>query len=146
MLEKFSEDVLKIEQLLRKINILLKKRLIYLVKDFAITPSQFRLLIILKKRGKSNMKELVKNLHRKPSTVTGIVDRLVNKGFVERSASTEDRRLVRVVLTESGEELVSKIRDQALLLLKGDLQNFTEKERKDFVLLLEKYCRQIEDN
>jgi DNA-binding MarR family transcriptional regulator len=43
------------------------------------------------------------------ATLTGIIDRLENLGFVERRASKEDRRAVLVCLTGKGREVVGEI-------------------------------------
>jgi DNA-binding MarR family transcriptional regulator len=37
-----------------------------------------------------------------PAVVTGIVDRLERRGYVQRRADAEDRRVVRLALTEAG--------------------------------------------
>ena len=37
-----------------------------------------------------------------PAVVTGIVDRLEKRGYVQRKADPEDRRVVRLALTEAG--------------------------------------------
>jgi DNA-binding MarR family transcriptional regulator len=39
------------------------------------------------------------------STVTGIIDRLEQKGFVERSRISPDRRVITISLTDRGKEL-----------------------------------------
>ena len=44
------------------------------------------------------------------ATLTGIVDRLENLGFVERRASKTDRRAVLVCLTAKGREAVGEIK------------------------------------
>jgi DNA-binding MarR family transcriptional regulator len=43
-----------------------------------------------------------------PSTVTGVVDRLENKGYVIRGRDATDRRIVTVSLTAAGKELAKK--------------------------------------
>lgn len=48
-----------------------------------------------------------------PSTVTGLVDRLVNQGLVRREEDERDRRLVRNFLTEAGERTVGDLERQA---------------------------------
>jgi DNA-binding MarR family transcriptional regulator len=40
------------------------------------------------------------------STITGIIDRLEQKGFVLRSRTSPDRRVITISLTEKGTELV----------------------------------------
>lgn len=45
---------------------------------------------------------IAKELMVTPAVVTGIVDRLERRGFVRRTADADDRRVVRLSLTDSG--------------------------------------------
>ena len=47
-----------------------------------------------------------------PAVVTGIVDRLEKRGFVQRRADSDDRRVVRLVLTEAGRAQSMAIEDE----------------------------------
>jgi DNA-binding MarR family transcriptional regulator len=72
------------------------------------------------------------------ATVTGIIDRLENLGFVERRASEEDRRAVLVCLTGKGRKVVDEIKE-----LLGDanrqfLADLTPREQKQLHGLLQK--------
>jgi len=69
---------------------------------------QTRLLGILRDR-EPTMHELAKLLELDKSSVTGLVDRGERRGLVKRVSSTEDRRVVRIVLTEEGRSLVSQV-------------------------------------
>ncbi len=51
------------------------------------------------------MGELAHHLHCDSSNITGIVDRLTERGLVERRAADGDRRVKLVALTEAGREL-----------------------------------------
>jgi DNA-binding MarR family transcriptional regulator len=44
-----------------------------------------------------------------PSTAVGLVDRLVNQGFVERCVDRWDARVVRLTLTPAGEAMVEEL-------------------------------------
>lgn len=50
------------------------------------------------------MSELAELTNQSAGTLTGIVDRLIDDGLVQRVRDTEDRRVVQVALTEAGEE------------------------------------------
>ena len=52
--------------------------------------------------GSLSQLELGRHLRVKPSTVNGIVDRMVERGLVERSADASDARRRRVALTQGG--------------------------------------------
>jgi DNA-binding MarR family transcriptional regulator len=63
---------------------------------------QARTLIHLSVAGRRRMGELADDLGVKLPTATRIVDRLVERGMVARSASPDDRRVVWVEPTEEG--------------------------------------------
>lgn len=50
--------------------------------------------------------ELAAILGIHPSTVTGLVDKLADRGMIDRQRSTDDRRSTRLRLTTSGERLL----------------------------------------
>jgi MarR family transcriptional regulator, organic hydroperoxide resistance regulator len=56
------------------------------------------------------MRELTEILAVPPSSVTGLVDTLVERHTLERISDPEDRRIVRVKLTQNGLEYVTTIR------------------------------------
>jgi MarR family transcriptional regulator, organic hydroperoxide resistance regulator len=51
------------------------------------------------------MSELAEALHCDNSNVTGIVDRLEDRGLVERRSATHDRRVKMLVVTPKGAEV-----------------------------------------
>lgn len=56
------------------------------------------------------MRELTETLALPPSSVTGLVDTLVERQALERISDPDDRRVVRVRLTSSGLEYVAQVR------------------------------------
>jgi DNA-binding MarR family transcriptional regulator len=91
------------------------------------------------------MGELSQALGVPLSTATRIVDWLVKNGNVERLPDPEDRRIVRVTLTETGRAMYQagneSIRKRAELLLRP----FTADERENLVLLLNKLVQGLEN-
>jgi len=59
--------------------------------------------------GRQPARELGRECHMLASTVTGVIDRLELAGHVRRERDSRDRRIVWVVLTEEGEQLVERI-------------------------------------
>ena len=57
------------------------------------------------------MRHLSNNICMKPSSLTGVVDALVERGWLERHANETDRRVVLVALTNSGREYVNVVRE-----------------------------------
>jgi DNA-binding MarR family transcriptional regulator len=76
--------------------------------------SVFELLALMmsEKYQAVTMSSLAQGMSVPMSTATGIVDRLVKKGLLERGRSEEDRRVVTVSLTESGKEVIEDLKGQ----------------------------------
>jgi DNA-binding MarR family transcriptional regulator len=69
---------------------------------------QTRLLGVLRDR-EPTMQELARLLELDKSSVTGLIDRAEERGYVRRARSREDRRAVRVRLTASGRRTVDRV-------------------------------------
>lgn len=65
--------------------------------------------------GPQRMSDLAEQAQTSQASLTGIVDRLEERGLVERCRSSEDRRVVEVLLTEKGR---SDMRASHALMLK----------------------------
>jgi DNA-binding MarR family transcriptional regulator len=74
-----------------------------------ITMSQFKTLLVLYGMEKASMGELADALGTGVSTVTGIVDRLVDHGLVVREEDPRDRRVVVARPTATGLALVDRL-------------------------------------
>lgn len=79
------------------------------------------------------------------ATMTGIVDRLVRLGLVERRRSEADRRSVLVCLTPTGEALLGKARRQRQERMRRILAHFSPEEREAIVHLLQKYLQVLRE-
>lgn len=58
----------------------------------------------------TTMRQLSSTIRMKPSSLTGVVDALVERGWLERHTDDLDRRVVLVALTNSGREYVTVVR------------------------------------
>jgi MarR family transcriptional regulator, organic hydroperoxide resistance regulator len=76
--------------------------------SFGISGPQLWALKILSQEGGLNLGHLSSKMYLRPSTVTGVIDRLENKGLVVRTRDPDDRRVVKVKLTPAGEDQVKK--------------------------------------
>ncbi len=138
MEKEFSSQTVELEALMRKVTMLLNKRTKNTLKDFDITPPQFMALLTLHHKKESIMSDLVQRMHMSPPTATGIIDRLVKQCYVERFRSEEDRRIVKVRLTEKGQKLLEEVREVRLSILEADLKELTKDELEQLIKILEK--------
>jgi len=75
------------------------------VATFDLSPPQAKCLRYLAHAGPVPMRDVALQLGCDASNVTGIVDRLEQRGLVERRAAPADRRVKTLVITSSGTEL-----------------------------------------
>ncbi len=71
--------------------------------------SQAHALQLLVSSAACSQSELVRNLHLEKSTVSRLVDSLVNRGWVERVPNPQSRRENHLVLTPSGRNVAEKL-------------------------------------
>ena len=79
-----------------------------------VTMSQFKVLVLLQKEGALRVSEIAAALAVSQAVVTGVTDRLVHKGLVERVGDPHDRRVVICRLTEEGSQLTLSITRSSL--------------------------------
>src|SRR3954467_5579782 len=81
-----------------------KQRLVAMAQEFELAPQQMIALRMLGS-GPRKMSDLAHALFCDNSNVTGIVDRLEERGLVRREAAEGDRRVKLLVLTDEGEQM-----------------------------------------
>ncbi|HEX7663787.1 MAG TPA: MarR family transcriptional regulator [Polyangiaceae bacterium] len=99
--------------------------------------AQVRLLGILRGR-EPGMLELADYLRLDKSSITGLVGRAEERGFVRRSPSPDDRRAVRVSLTAKGRELARTFAKQVAAELETLVEGWSEADRKKLTALAER--------
>ena len=77
-----------------------------------LTVGQLRTLSIIATERSINTKRLAEELGVTSSNMTGIVDRLVKQGFVTRQENPEDRRMLQIRITPSGEAMLTDLREK----------------------------------
>jgi DNA-binding MarR family transcriptional regulator len=79
--------------------------------EIDITMPQAKLLYLLGARGDLHMSDIVARLGVSLSTVSGLVDRVVDHGLAHRRDDATDRRQVVVGLTPAGTEFIDRFRE-----------------------------------
>lgn len=128
--------VVEIEQELRQIAGVVRRRGRSLLEQFGITPPQFDALVILDRAGDLTIGELSNRLYLAYSTTTDLVDRLERAGFVVRSRDTADRRVVLVKLQEKGKQVIERVLDARRAYLGVVLESLDESERLQILKVL----------
>ncbi len=74
-----------------------------------LTMPQLKIMFLLNAHTHMRMGELAETLGRNLSTTTGVVDKLVEHGLVDRVPDPDDRRVVVVGITERGNKLCNSL-------------------------------------
>jgi DNA-binding MarR family transcriptional regulator len=72
------------------------------LESLGLSASETNLIACLAPDGPRRIGELVTDTGQRPSTVTGILDRLERRGLVARQLDPDDRRSFRIGLTQDG--------------------------------------------
>lgn len=81
--------------------------------------------------------DLALRMYLHPATVVGILNRLELQGLIKRTRTNEDRRVVKIELTDAGSALVAKAPQVAQGLLVAGLEILPQKKLQDISDALE---------
>ncbi len=90
-------------------------------------------LTVLDADGPLPMRALAESLDVSQASATGIVDRMVQRGLVERRREDEDRRVIRVALTGTGRQMIEGVAVERRGLLARILEELTDDELEGFL-------------
>jgi DNA-binding MarR family transcriptional regulator len=110
----------------------------YLRKTERISPSQYNLLRILRGAGADGrtMSEIAERMINRDPDVTRLADRTVRLGLARRMRDTEDRRVVKLFITEKGLQMLARLDGAVDVFLKQALGGLGPKRLKTLGELL----------
>ncbi len=116
-------------------NMITRKYKPYLDK-LDLTYTQYIVMMVLWEHGQANEKLLCESLCLKSNTVTPLLKKLKDKGYIEKSKDADDERNLVITLTETGKEL----QDKALSVPECMAKEFhlTQEEAKSLYQILHK--------
>ena len=79
--------------------------------DLRLSAAEINALACFAGRPARTVRELVTATAQRPSTLTGVLDRLERRGLIERAANPADRRSIRVRLTPAGGRHYARVAD-----------------------------------
>ncbi|WP_324025719.1 MarR family transcriptional regulator [Maribacter sp. BPC-D8] len=111
------------------------------LKPFDISIQQFNVLRILRGQNgnPANLSTINERMVTKMSNTTRLVDKLILKGFVNRTVCLKNRRKVEIVITEGGLNMLNEIDGILFEAEKRILKNFAEAELNELNELLNKF-------
>jgi len=109
MMGRMSNDAREAWSLLFRLYVSQRGRVPRVAAEFELSPMQAHVLRLLEPGTPLPMRTLARKLCCDASNVTGIVDRLEERGLVRRDAAPGDRRIKMLVVTEDGANVRRRI-------------------------------------
>ena len=121
----------KLGVLIKMIHFTLESRINELLRKYDLTRSQCDIIVFLiRNEGFVTQRMIEKALHVSNPTVTGLLNRLESKGFIERKISDKDARFKYIVLTDKArsvdKEIISKLDEN-----ESQLFSFLDNEERE---------------
>lgn len=105
---------------------------------FDLTPVQYAALAAISSNPAIDQVTLAGMIAYDRTTITGVIDRLVQKGLVERNASSRDRRARELQITADGKRTLRAITPAVESAQQIMLRGLTETEGEELMRLLRK--------
>ena len=106
-----------------------------------LTLSQFGVLEVLLHLGPMCQGELSQKLLKSNGNTTLVIDNLEKRGLVRRERSVEDRRMISIVLTEQGRQLIEEIFPRHVDAIVSEMSMLNLAEQAELGRLLKKLGR-----
>ncbi|HTZ79078.1 MAG TPA: MarR family transcriptional regulator [Stellaceae bacterium] len=109
--------------------------------DIDLTPTQFSALVKLRDEGGVSQNRLGRLTAMDPSTILGVVHRLLQRNLVSRRPDPRDPRSALLTLTPAGAALVERAVERARAATEKTAEALTPAQRKELQRLLAKIAQ-----
>ncbi|MGF6569986.1 DNA-binding MarR family transcriptional regulator [Paraburkholderia sp. GAS333] len=109
------------------------------VAPLGLTAQQIGVIVMLSSRRASTPFELSRAMSYDSGSMTRLLDRLEKKGFVVRTRSDADRRMVKLELTPQGDEAARQLPGLGAAVLNEQLRGFSAAEHATLIDLLSRF-------
>lgn len=97
------------------------------------TMMQYMALSFLKEKDLSAVGEVAENLKLSKSSATQLTERLVKAGYVERVGDLDDRRIVRLKISDKGEHEIINLKNKFMEKMSAVLLKIPESDLKELL-------------
>ncbi len=108
------------------------------LKVYDLTPIQYGVLKCIWEKDLSNPKEIAVQLGIENSTISGVLERMEAKGFIVREIDPNDRRYIKLILSDKARELEEAVNQTVLEVNQKVLKGYTKEETALFKSFLKR--------
>ncbi len=106
--------------------------------DDLITSHGNILTALYENNGKLTMSQIAKKIGKDKSTVTPLINKLFQLGYIDKLKSEDDKRITYITITDKGRQLESTFNSITSQVHDTAYKNFTPEEKQIFLELLKK--------
>lgn len=111
--------------------------------DLSLSKTEIFCLLWMERNSDITMTKITELLDIPMSTTTGVVNRLVKKGYIERYRNENDRRIVLIRLTDTGIQLVQEVKQNAAHYFNLVTEALSEEEKVFLLQIFQKIMNHI---
>lgn len=123
---------------------MVQKKLFAKIKDLGLSMGQPKVLDYLKDRDGAVQKDIAKGCHIEPASLSTILGGMEKKGLIIRRMQEDNRRNLKVYLTDRGRELGAEITKNFSEIEEEALAGFSEEEAEKLQSYLTKIYKNLE--
>ncbi|ABV62572.1 MarR family transcriptional regulator [Bacillus pumilus] len=110
-----------------------------------LSRNEFLILNLLREQGAKKVTEFASILGVSASHITAVTDTLVEKGWITRIRSKEDRRIIKIHLTDKGKEITEHFEKKKTEYFMERFESFDDEELKTMIKLFKKLDKSQKD-
>lgn len=122
-------------------NLFFKGKKLSLLMDYS--KNEVLTILFMYRKKVSNVSEIAEYIEAPLNTATGVINRLEKKNIVERRRDSEDKRVVKIILTENGEQLCSHERDVIASYVRKIMAVLDDEEKAASVGIINKIIKAL---
>ena len=103
-----------------------------------ITPTQFSVMVRLREAQKLSQNELGRSVSMDAATTKGVVDRLIDRGWLQSRPCENDKRRRNISLTARGKEFIDYAVMAATEVTTKTMQPLNDAEQRQLLMLLDR--------
>lgn len=132
------DQALKLFVVLSRANKFILEHALRDMRKHGLNPTEFMVLELLYHKGPTPLQQIGDKILLASGSMTYVVDRLVQKGYLVRKPCEKDRRVIYADLTEKGKELFDRIFPLHEEVIYHALSGLNEEEKDQAITLLKK--------
>lgn len=120
---------------------MIQKNFMEQVKSSGLTSGQPKVLDYLRDHNGANQKEIAAACHIEPGSLTSVLNRMEEKGLIERRMLDGNRRTFYIFMTDEGSRLKDLVEDNFASIEKKSFRNISSEDQASFMETFSKYMK-----